>query len=570
MKYIVLLFLSFYITGYQNYAFDEINRKIDSLKYYNGSELDKQLGTLFGMLYDISDISIKFEKSKVIYERVKQKGEHFEAGVLINLGKYAPDNKIQYLEEAYKLASKIDEPYLMGMALENQCEIYMEAFQYDKAMTAILWARDNYKRGGFKTNYIVSALKIGDILYRTALYDEANKYYLEIYNSDVDRGLWENWIHRTLLFNFGLIEKGKGNYPKALQWFFKSIELNDLQPNCSTNAETLLYIYVQIIELYISLGDLTNAVKYVEKGNEIIILFDFNSFKPNFYYEKSKTNYMQGKFEEALKQLEIILDLEKKYNYDAVFYYDIYYLFSQIYEKIYLANKSLFYLKKAKEQKDIFADQTAKSRALVIKAEKEYDAIKHNYELSQISLKFLVIISIVGIIFTSFILLFYLKLRKSYLNHVKHYIDNRKYEASNIAKEVDTNNENSQKNQLDSLKLDELYGELEYLIVNEKLFLEKDLTIEKVSKLLNTNRTYLSKAINQKKNDNFNSYINKYRVKEAIDLIHEGKADSMTIEGIASTCGFMSRTVFRTAFKKQVGVTPSFYINNYKSVTENM
>ena len=99
------------------------------------------------------------------------------------------------------------------------------------------------------------------------------------------------------------------------------------------------------------------------------------------------------------------------------------------------------------------------------------------------------------------------------------------------------------------------------LMNSEKIYLNNRLTIEEVAKKLNTNRTYLSQIINEKFSANFNNFINKYRVKEAQQMLLMDSNKAFTIESIANAAGFHSKSSFNTAFKKFTGLTPSDFIH---------
>jgi AraC-like DNA-binding protein len=58
----------------------------------------------------------------------------------------------------------------------------------------------------------------------------------------------------------------------------------------------------------------------------------------------------------------------------------------------------------------------------------------------------------------------------------------------------------------------------------------------------------------------FNDWKNDLRVEHAVELIRHGVAKNQTIESIAFTCGFLSRSNFVNSFKKKMGLTPSEYI----------
>lgn len=100
------------------------------------------------------------------------------------------------------------------------------------------------------------------------------------------------------------------------------------------------------------------------------------------------------------------------------------------------------------------------------------------------------------------------------------------------------------------------------LIKREKIFKDLDLTLDSLSKQMNINRNYLSKAINKTTGKNFNSYINEYRIKEAIKVMSDEKSDLISLDAIALEVGFSNRTSFYQSFKKVTGLTPSDFRNN--------
>jgi AraC-like DNA-binding protein len=66
---------------------------------------------------------------------------------------------------------------------------------------------------------------------------------------------------------------------------------------------------------------------------------------------------------------------------------------------------------------------------------------------------------------------------------------------------------------------------------------------------------------------NFNGFINELRIKEARRLLAGSNYDHISIEGIGSMAGFSTKVTFHAIFKKQIGVTPSYFRN---SIPRNM
>ncbi len=103
----------------------------------------------------------------------------------------------------------------------------------------------------------------------------------------------------------------------------------------------------------------------------------------------------------------------------------------------------------------------------------------------------------------------------------------------------------------------ELIIELEKLMFDKKLYTSSQLTIEKLAKKLNTNRTYLSEAINLHYQKNYSNWIASIRMNAARKLLIDPNFNHYSIEGISKHVGFSSISSFNTLFKKFTGLTPS-------------
>ena len=109
--------------------------------------------------------------------------------------------------------------------------------------------------------------------------------------------------------------------------------------------------------------------------------------------------------------------------------------------------------------------------------------------------------------------------------------------------------------------VEKLLYDFQQLLESEKIYRRQGLDIDTAAKMLNSNRNYLSRAINQTKQQNFVEYINLYRVEEAVEIIREQSrgGNNYTIQAISEMAGFNNRTSFYAAFKQVVGVTPMEY-----------
>jgi AraC-like DNA-binding protein len=107
-------------------------------------------------------------------------------------------------------------------------------------------------------------------------------------------------------------------------------------------------------------------------------------------------------------------------------------------------------------------------------------------------------------------------------------------------------------------KIKELFEKIEHLMNSKALYRDANLTLKSLSQLLVTNVTYVSKAINNHSNSNFNSYVNHYRVNVAQNLLNDDQ-NELSMKDIGEYCGFNSYSTFNRIFKQETGLTPSQY-----------
>ena len=104
-----------------------------------------------------------------------------------------------------------------------------------------------------------------------------------------------------------------------------------------------------------------------------------------------------------------------------------------------------------------------------------------------------------------------------------------------------------------------LFDEISKLIVDKKLYLESDFSLSKLGKLIGQSTQKTSSVINQYAKQNFNDFINYYRIQDAKTLLVNTESEKFTISSIAFDSGFNSLSSFNSAFKKFEGITPSMY-----------
>lgn len=103
------------------------------------------------------------------------------------------------------------------------------------------------------------------------------------------------------------------------------------------------------------------------------------------------------------------------------------------------------------------------------------------------------------------------------------------------------------------------------IMSSEQPYLKTHFTIYELTKLVETNITYLSFVLNNDFKLNFVSFINTYRIEKAKALFLDKANDKFTIESIGKKVGFHSKSAFNAAFKKITKTTPSKFKKNRES-----
>lgn len=98
---------------------------------------------------------------------------------------------------------------------------------------------------------------------------------------------------------------------------------------------------------------------------------------------------------------------------------------------------------------------------------------------------------------------------------------------------------------------------------NSNQFLDQNVSIQILAKSFNTNSSYLSSIVNEKKGKTFKQYIGELRINYLVEnLKFNNKLRSYTVQALAEEIGYTNASSFTRAFKKQVGVTPSDFLKS--------
>lgn len=120
---------------------------------------------------------------------------------------------------------------------------------------------------------------------------------------------------------------------------------------------------------------------------------------------------------------------------------------------------------------------------------------------------------------------------------------------------------NNPKTSFGKEKSTEIFEKLEKLMKESHIYREQDLSRERLAELAGTNRTYLTRVINDNTNGSFAQYIYSYRLDEALKILSEPEL-KVPLKAIYQEVGFSSNNTFYKLFREKMGMTPSIYREN--------
>jgi AraC-like DNA-binding protein len=109
---------------------------------------------------------------------------------------------------------------------------------------------------------------------------------------------------------------------------------------------------------------------------------------------------------------------------------------------------------------------------------------------------------------------------------------------------------------LSSEKMQVIASKLEHVMKEDKLFLQDDLSLNKLSESISETENHISETLSQFLHTKFFQFVNRFRIEEAKQALQD--SDKL-ITTIAYDVGFNSKSTFNNAFKKIVGQSPSAY-----------
>lgn len=94
------------------------------------------------------------------------------------------------------------------------------------------------------------------------------------------------------------------------------------------------------------------------------------------------------------------------------------------------------------------------------------------------------------------------------------------------------------------------------MLIETQLFLDTDLTLERLARRLHVPTRAVSEAINQSQGMNVSQYVNGFRLTHAAELL---KTTDLPVTQVTEQSGFLTRSNFYREFERVFAMSPSAY-----------
>ncbi|MCR4957164.1 MAG: helix-turn-helix domain-containing protein [Prevotella sp.] len=116
--------------------------------------------------------------------------------------------------------------------------------------------------------------------------------------------------------------------------------------------------------------------------------------------------------------------------------------------------------------------------------------------------------------------------------------------------------------------MDDLKERIMDVVVMQKKYKDKNYSARQLAKDLGTNSRYVSAVVNVRFRMNYTTFINKYRIEEAMSILTDKRFEDLRMEEVSDMVGFSNRQSFYASFYKFVGMTPKEYRSKYMVETK--
>lgn len=511
------------------------------------------ISIIFVLLLTIGSCGEKRHVDPDLMERIKSLSNTIYS--LGSLNKEAAPYIHEGLDLCERLSSEVDlgkvkcdiSP-ILAIYNNGAIGIAFSDMDYDEAIR--LLKRGISYAGGEKYIPYFSSMSYNLVLAYYIRRDTSGLEYAErLYSVGVESG--NTNVELMGLYSLAMMHDVSGNYQKALECIERVTEADYSElPFLGVDALHANILYAcgrgDEAEAYYK-----SALANVDDELPIISAYTYMSYG-NFLKEKGDCRTAIDMLEKGLEKSGEAGDRM----YDFMLYRSMY----EAYEKLGLYREALEYFKRYKNEADnVF--NIERERA-VSELNLKYEEERHKSEMQKrasVIVTISLVLSAMSVIVIILVVMYRSK-NRMYLKIVRQY-----KELLAIKEDMDKKNdvqpagdEAQHDGAMQRERLDTLFQSLENLMTVQQVFRNPGITRDNIAESLGTNRTYLSKTVNEHRKQNFSQYVNAYRISYALKRLSDPSKD-VSLKEIAIDAGFSSFTTFARQFKSEVGMPPSVY-----------
>ena len=139
----------------------------------------------------------------------------------------------------------------------------------------------------------------------------------------------------------------------------------------------------------------------------------------------------------------------------------------------------------------------------------------------------------------------------------------RRFQTSATRRDPQKEEEKYSQSSLSETEKCEIFDKIKSVMESSPEIYDNDFTLGKLSETIGVHYRFVSQVINEKYGKNFKLVLNDYRIKEACRRLKDNDTyGGYTIEAIALSLGFKSRSNFIAVFKRETGHTPKEFMKD--------
>lgn len=479
-------------------------------------------------------------------------GYHFKAASTFD------DNlTIKYLDTSLIYSKNHEGEIVPASTYLTKSVIYSRKSNYKEALNNLLLAYSSAKRNNSENYTSVATYNIGVIKSRIGLHQEALKYAKEAWNYRKkgrvnSQYLWCLSLLSSESTNTGDLETGTRLNKLGVK---NSIETNNL-------ILRDIFVFLEGVNLYhkkeyyASIDNLNKSLPTHIKNNHNVQEAAIYLYLGKSYYNIKEHDNAMLNFKKVdsvfLKQGGLLPKCREAYK----FLIDDAKQNNDLKLQLYYTNQLLKFDNLLQKNYEYISSTIYKKHETPLLLE-EKDNVINKLKNNNNRYSYYIILSIfISLLIFSFLIINYKRKRK-YKEKFEELMKLNKENKIQVVK-----NKKIKSITLDEDTISKVLNKL-YEFETQKTFLEKKMSLNSLSKEIGVNSKYISKVINIYKEKTVSQYINTLRLNYCVErLKNDRKFRKYTLDYIAGESGFSTRRAFNTAFLKQTGISPSYFINS--------